>query len=325
MEEKYSNKYLIETGMGLQDVDRLSNSTYFVNESNRYINGEITLDKLDEIINDYYTNKENTFDRSEEADKVAIRICRILSDDSFSFTSGQYLSIHKYLFDGIINNAGKFRTYNFSKKEWVLNNASVSYGDYRQLKQTLEYDFNAEKDFNYRNLTMDEVINHLATFIANLWQIHIFEEGNTRLTAVFVIKYLRSLGFDVNNDMFAKNAWYFRNSLVRANYTNIPKGIYEDKSYLILFLKNLLLNENNVLENKRLHINSENTESKNVETIILDMMKDNPKIKLDDIANNLNISLRTTKTIVMTLKNKGLIKRVNGKRNGYWGVKENRE
>ena len=244
------NKYIIETGIGLQDVDRLKNSTYFINETSKYLKGEISLEDLDNIITSYYQNKPVMEDRSDEADKIAIRIAKIISEDSFTFTVGQLLSIHKQLFEGILENAGKLRTYNFSKKEWVLDGASVTYGDFRELETTLQYDFEQEKKYQYRNLSIDEIINHLAIFVSNLWQIHVFEEGNTRTTAVFFIKYLRNLGFDVTNDTFAKNAWYFRNALVRANYTNVTKSIYEDRSYLVKFLRNLLLGENNLLNNK---------------------------------------------------------------------------
>ena len=101
---------------------------------------------------------------------------------------------------------------------------------------------------------MDEIIHHLAVFISGLWQIHIFGEGNTRTTVVFFIKYLRTLGFSVTNDIFAENAWYFRNALVRANYTNLQKGIHETTEYLEAFLRNLLLNEKNELHNRNLHI-----------------------------------------------------------------------
>ncbi|MDG2942887.1 Fic family protein [Exercitatus varius] len=126
-----------------------------------------------------------------------------------------------------------------------------------ELKNTLEYDLSQEKNFSYRGLSLEEIMTHLATFIARLWQIHVFEEGNTRTTAVFFIKYLKTLGFNVTNDIFAENSWYFRNALVRANYNNLAKGVYETNEYLILFLRNLLLGENNLLSNRQLHINSD--------------------------------------------------------------------
>ena len=185
----------------------------------------------------------------------------MISEDSFSFTIGQLLSIHKNLFEGILSHPGDIRTYNFSKKEWVLNGDAVSYCDYRDLEMTLTYHFQQESKFSYKGLEMNEIIDNLSIFISNLWQIHPFEEGNTRTTAVFLIKYLRMLGFDVTNDTFAKNAWYFRNSLVRANYTNIPKGIFSDRSYLNKFLRNLLLNEKNILQNRELHVTNKSTTS----------------------------------------------------------------
>ena len=321
MENKYSNKYIIETGIGLQDVDNLKNSSYFINESERYIKGEISLLELENIISSYYKSKPQEEERSEEADKIAIRIAKILSDDSFTFTVGQLISIHKQLFDDVFSHAGKIRTYNFIKKEWVLDGASVWYGDYRELESTLQYDFDVERRFDYSRLSMDEMIEHLAIFISNLWQIHAFEEGNTRTTAVFVIKYLRSLGFDVTNDTFAKHAWYFRNALVRANYKHIRKGIFEDRSYLIKFLRNLLLNENNPLNNKELHVRaiSKNNNVTKENRIVL-LMAENPNIKIDEIALKLGVSVRTTKSLIATLEQDGVVKRINGKKYGYWEV-----
>lgn len=315
------NKYIIETGIGLQDVDRLKNSTYFINETSKYLKGEISLEDLDNIITSYYQNKPVMEDRSDEADKIAIRIAKIISEDSFTFTVGYLLSIHKQLFEGILENAGKLRTYNFSKKEWVLDGASVTYGDFRELEATLQYDFEQEKKYQYRNLSIDEIINHLAIFVSNLWQIHVFEEGNTRTTAVFLIKYLRYLGFDVTNDTFAKNAWYFRNALVRANYTNITKSIYEDRSYLVKFLRNLLLGENNLLNNKELHISSiENLAHDNRQHKVLSLLKNNPYITTEEIAKELCISVRTAKNILKILTDNETIVRINGKRYGYWKI-----
>ena len=315
------NKYIIETGIGLQDVDRLKNSTYFINETSKYLKGEISLEDLDNIITSYYQNKPVMEDRSDEADKIAIRIAKIISEDSFTFTVGQLLSIHKQLFEGILENAGKLRTYNFSKKEWVLEGASVTYGDFRELETTLQYDFEQEKKYQYRNLSIDEIINHLAIFVSNLWQIHVFEEGNTRTTAVFFIKYLRNLGFDVTNDTFAKNAWYFRNALVRANYTNVTKSIYEDRSYLVKFLRNLLLGENNLLNNKELHISSiENLAHDNRQHKVLSLLKNNPYITTEEIAKELCISVRTAKNILKILTDNETIVRINGKRYGYWKI-----
>ena len=321
MENKYSNKYVIETGIGLQDVDKLKNSSYFINESERYIKGEITLSELEQIVSSYYKEKTKTDERTEEADFIAVRIAQIISEDTFTFTVGQLLSIHKRLFDGVFSHAGKLRTYNFSKKEWVLDGASVMYGDYRELADTLEYDFAMEKQFNYSKLSMDEIINHLAVFVSNLWQIHAFEEGNTRTTAVFFIKYLRSLGFEVTNDVFAKNAWYFRNALVRANYKNLRKGIVEERAFLVKFLRNLLLKEKNPLNNKDIHINAiPQTNKETKENRVLNAIKENPKVKTNELALMLGVSVRTIKSLIATLEKNKVIERVGGKRYGCWKI-----
>lgn len=181
---------------------------------------------------------------------------------AFSFSPNEYISIHRKLFQGIYSHAGKIRDYNITKKEWVFDGASVVYGSASELRATLEYDFSQEKNFSYRGLSMDEIIHHLAVFVSRLWQIHIFGEGNTRTTAVFFIKYLRTLGFSVTNDIFAENAWYFMSALVRANYTNLPKGVYETTEYLEAFLRNLLLDEKNELRNRNLHISGQGNEEK---------------------------------------------------------------
>jgi len=210
-----------------------------------------------QIIDSYYESKDERAGNdgdTEEADKVSSRIAEILSEKAFSFSPNEYIGIHRRLFNGIYKHAGKIRDYNITKKEWVLDGDTVLYGGALELRATLEYDFSQEKDFSYKGLSMDEIIHHLAVFIARLWQIHIFGEGNTRTTAVFFIKYLRTLGFSVTNDIFAENAWYFRNALVRANYTNLQRDIHETTEYLEAFLRNLLLNEKNELHNRKLHI-----------------------------------------------------------------------
>lgn len=248
--------YAWHTAIGLQAVDGLETSEYLAHTAARNIEGEISFDEVSALLQAYY--KENPArdagDRTEEADKVSARIAALLSERAFSFTPNEYLSIHRSLFAGIFSHAGCIRGYNITKKEWVLNGATVLYGSATELQATLNYDLSEERKFSYKNLSMSEVIHHLAIFISRLWQIHVFSEGNTRTTAVFFIKYLRTLGFDVTNDIFAENAWYFRNSLVRANYNDLKNGIHETTEFLEMFLRNLLLNENHPLHNRTLHI-----------------------------------------------------------------------
>lgn len=254
--DKASKGYAWSTAIGLQAVDGLKPSQYLIDTAILNIEGKITLKEAQNLINRYYEEspEHSENERTEEADKVSARIAEILSETAFSFSPNEYISIHRRLFQGIYEHAGKIREYNITKKEWVLDGATVIYGSASELRATLEYDLSQEKSFSYKGLSMDEIIRHLASFVAGLWQIHIFGEGNTRTTAVFFIKYLRTLGFSVTNDIFAENAWYFRNALVRANYTNLQKGVHETTEYLELFLKNLLLNEKNELHNRNLHI-----------------------------------------------------------------------
>lgn len=246
-------------------MDGLKPSKYLIDTAIQNIEGKITMKEAQSLIDSYYEERSvhlSDGERTEEADKVSSRIAEILSETAFSFSPNEYISIHRKLFQGIYKHAGKIRDYNITKKEWVLDGATVMYGSASELETTLEYDFSQERAFSYKGLSMDEIIHHLAVFISRLWQIHIFGEGNTRTTAVFFIKYLRTLGFSVTNDIFAENAWYFRNALVRANYTNLQKDIHETTEYLEAFLRNLLLNEKNELHNRNLHISGRLNEEK---------------------------------------------------------------
>ena len=255
--DKASKGCAWSTAIGLQAVDGLKPSEYLIDTAIQNIEGKITIKEAQILIDAYYEERPaHLFDeeRTEEADKVSSRIAEILSETAFSFSPNEYISIHRKLFQGIYKHAGKIRDYNITKKEWVLDGETVMYGSASELRATLEYDFSQERDFSYKGLSMDGIIHHLAVFISRLWQIHIFGEGNTRATAVFFIKYQRTLGFSAANDIFADNAWYFRNALVRANYTNLQKNIHETTEYLEAFLRNLLLNENNELHNRDLHI-----------------------------------------------------------------------
>ena len=254
--DKVSKGYAWSTAIGLQKVDGLKPSKYLIDTAIQNIEGKVTMQEAQRLIESYYKEKPAHTDnrRTEEADKVSSRIAEILSEMAFSFSPNEYIAIHRRLFSGIYKHAGMIRDYNISKKEWVLDGATVIYGSASELKATLEYDFSQEKNFSYKGLSMEEIIQHLAVFVSRLWQIHIFGEGNTRTTAVFFIKYLRTLGFFVTNDIFAENSWYFRNALVRANYTNLKKGIHETMKYLELFLENLLLDKKNELHNRDLHV-----------------------------------------------------------------------
>ncbi|MCL2607164.1 MAG: Fic family protein [Methanomassiliicoccaceae archaeon] len=246
--------------IGLQETDGLRTSDYLIEIAKQNIDGDITFDEVKKHLDDYYTTKpappkEN--DRTEEADKVSARIAEILSERTFGFSLAEYLTIHKRLFTGIYKFAGKIRDYNISKAEWVLGGKTVQYVTANALRAALDHDLEREKMFSYKGLTMEQISEHLVKFVSSLWQIHAFGEGNTRTTAVFTIKYLRNLGFEVTNDIFAEHSWYFRNALVRANYTDLKNGIHSTYEYLNRFFGNLILNENNVLKNRDLLIGTE--------------------------------------------------------------------
>jgi len=349
--DKKEKGLIWQTAIGLQQVDGLKPSEYLIQTAIQNIEGDITFEEVKSRIDSYYKaqaarqDNEND-DRTEEADKVSARIAEILSEKTFSFSPVAYLNIHLRLFKGIYKFAGKIRDYNITKSEWVLDGDTVLYADADMLRATLEYDFEQEKKFVFKDLTQQQVIEHIAHFISFLWQIHVFGEGNTRTTAVFLIKYLRKLGFkNINNDLFAQHSWYFRNALVRANYADISRNIDKTEIYLNRFLSNLVFGEKNVLKNRELHINfvenvgvnnentSENTinvgvnvgvkdENVGVKKEILNYLKDNPSLTAQELATKLNKTTRTIERNIKELREKGIITRLGSDKTGNWQINE---
>lgn len=244
--------------IGLQAVDGLTTSDYLQETAKRNIEGEISIDEARELVRQYYITKTSHDDKDnkEEADKVSGNISKLLQTNAFTYSVAGFAAIHRAIFEGVFKHAGQFRNYDITKKEWVLNGDTVLYGRWQDLQMSIEYDLEQERQFNYSKLSRDQTIEHLAKFVAGLWQIHPFREGNTRTTAIFTIKYLRSQGFLINNELFEQHSWYFRNALVRANYRNLSKGISYELVFLVRFFRNLLLGENNLLKNRYMLINS---------------------------------------------------------------------
>ena len=250
--------YAWSTAIGLQAVDGLKTSEYLNGLARRNIEGEITIDEVEQLLNSYYENKttrEADDDDKQEADKASKNIKRILSVKTCDFSTNGYISLHRRIFEGVMKHVGEMRKYDITKREWVLEGDTVSYLNWEDLRRAVDYDIQQERDFSYKGISNDELVAHIANFVSGLWQIHAFGEGNTRTTAVFTIQYLRSLGFNVENNLFAKHSWYFRNALVRANYKNAIKGIDYSPVFLERFFRNLLLGEQWDLRNRYLHIN----------------------------------------------------------------------
>ena len=359
--EQQENGKLWQTAIGLQQVDGLTPSKYLYETAKRNIDGEITIEEAKQLIDSYYETRQGRTredDDTEEADKVSVRIREILAEKTFSFTPDLLLSIHKRLFTGVFYRvkAGHFRDYNISKHEWVLDGESVLYANADMIRQTLDYDFSQEKAFDYSKLSREETIKHLTRFIANIWQIHPFGDalvpqgtnvnnfhsckrrgaayGNTRTTAVFTIKYLNSLGFEVNNEPFEKNSWYFRNALVRANYTNMNKGIYMNTEYLEKFFRNLLLGESNELKNRYCHIkynekvaiksqkSSDKTATKEKSSdIILNYLKENDSINNSTAREITGLTAPAVRKIFKKLEAEGLIVGTGENKNRTYSLK----
>lgn len=333
---------LWQTAIGLQKVDGLSVSDYLIETAKKHIEGEVSIDDVDALISTYYRSEaaREIPEDIKEADEVSKNIVRILSESSFSFSVQGLAGLHRRIFKGVMKHAGDFRQYNITKKEWVLDGETVLYGPFEDLTRTIEYDLEQERSFRYKGLTQIQIIEHLARFISGIWQIHPFPEGNTRTTAVFLIKYLRSMGIPASNDMFKEHSWYFRNALVRANYRNALKGIESTTEYLVLFFRNLIIGENNELKNRYLHIRWNDAKPQNEvsgdtkpqndaskpqltvkEKSVVEIMTGNPRVSIDEIAMMTGISDSTIDRIIKSLKEKGIIERKGQKNNSQWIVK----
>jgi len=308
---------LWQAAIGLQKVDGLEVSEYLVETARRHIEGDITIEQAKEGLEEYYKEQtqRSTQDRTEEADKVSARITEILAENSFWFHPEELIGIHKRLFEGIYDCAGKLRDVNITKGQIILNGETVVYLNWQHLRKALDYDFHEEKSFDYKNLDLREKVERIAEFTTRIWQVHPFMEGNTRTTAVFIVKYLRTKGFDPNWDSFKENSWFFRNALVRANYENFKTGIYKTNEFLMKFMGNLLLGEKNELQNRDMMICK--PKNKTHEAIIC-LIKEKPTITQEEIATQIGTSIRTIKTIMKTMQDEGIIKRANSKKTGRW-------
>ena len=244
-----------DMAIGLQVVDNLKPSKYLEKLLDDNVNGIMTIDEVKESLRAYYVEKgsNDEINHNElECDFVSTRIVELLQQDNFELSVDYLKYVHKYLFQDVYEFAGEFRKIDFSKHEKILNNDSVAYGDSKTLKESLEYDISLEKEKNYKEMSIVEVINNITNFSSSIWQVHPFREGNTRTTALFIEKYLISLGYNVDNTLFKDKSIYFRNALVRSNYFNNYLNIKEDNRYLIKFYENLLLGKNNNLHSEDL-------------------------------------------------------------------------
>ena len=251
----YEKQLQWDMAIGLQEVDNLKPSKYFEKLVTDNVEGNLTIEQVEKDLKEYYTLKEKQNDinlNEMECDLVSTRIVELLQIDNFELSVDYLKYVHKYLFQDVYEFAGEFRKIDFSKHEKILNNDSVAYGDCKTLNESLEYDISLEKEKNYKDMSIVEVINNITNFSSNIWQVHPFREGNTRTTALFIEKYLISLGYEVDNTLFKEKSVYFRNALVRSNYFNNYLNIKEENIYLIKFYENLLLGKNNNLHSQDL-------------------------------------------------------------------------
>ena len=350
-----------KTAIGLQAVDGLKPSAYLLETAKQNIDGDITIDEVRELLDTYYRSKtirtEQDYE-TEEADKVSANIKKILSSKTLAFNTNGLISVHRRIFEGVFKYAGEVRKFDITKKEWVLKGDTVRYLNWEDIRRAVDFDIQQEREFSYKGLSDEEKVKHICRFVSGLWQIHPFREGNTRTTAVFTIQYLRSIGYAVNNDMFADYSWYFRNALVRANYKNSALDVDYDYTFLEKFFQNLLMGTEHELKNRYLVIaapdgwNAQNdtneikndthgvkndTQTLGYDTSISDIptkveldrwieiqIRKNPKITTEKLASMSQRSIITIKRHIAKLDN---IRFVGSGFSGHWEVvnEENNE
>ena len=318
----------------------MKTSAYLLDTAKEHIEGKISIDEAQKRIQSYYeqrTDRTEVENDTKEADIVSARIAKLLGEKAFQFSPAEWLTIHRRLFDGVFSHAGQIRQYNITKREWVLKGDTVTYAAWSSIKDTLDYDFATEKQYSYAGLSVEQCVKHLAKFASDIWQIHPFCEGNTRATAVFMIKYMKTFGFKVNNDAFEKNSWYFRNALVRANYNDLQNGIHATTKFLEMFFSNLILGTEYELKNRYMHVDYVDDNFQSVipkvpksqfdtlectleELAVLKLIYKNPSIKQKELVAETGKSLSTVKRIMESLQKKDYIRRVDGKRYGKWEI-----
>ena len=255
---QYIKQLYWDLALGLQKVDGLNPSKYMEKLINKSINGEINNIELENNLKKYYETQDvhkKQILNEKECDIVSTRIVEILETNDFELSINFILYLHNYLFKDIYEFNGKFRNVNIIKNEPILNNDTVSYSYYNVIESSLKYELALQSTKDYNKMDIVEIINDITNFTSKIWQVHPFREGNTRTTALFIIKYLRNIGYNVNNELFKEKSVYFRNSLVRSNYFNNYLNIKQNNTYLIKFYENLLLDKNNNLQSKDLVIN----------------------------------------------------------------------
>ncbi len=243
----------LEIGAGLCAVDGLKVSSYFY----RVAKEAKSYDEAKKLIECYYKTYESGGElcesRQKECDIVATRIASVLENRGFTFSPASLCAIHKELFSGVFEGslrlyAGRFRDYNITKNEAILQTRSgekksVIYADYTEIDECLAYDFERERKKPYAKMDLQTQIRSFAKFVFGIWQVHPFAEGNTRTTAVFAVKYLNSKGFLLDNSLFCEHSRYFRDALVLANFADLKSGFDVDSSFLESFFARLILGE----------------------------------------------------------------------------------
>ncbi|MBR3663027.1 MAG: Fic family protein [Desulfovibrio sp.] len=240
----YASKEIWDMAIGLQDVDNLT-----VSDKVKKLAKENAEKKCDfATIEKFLSEQDDTYYiRDREANVVACRIAKLLTCDNFSLSIDFLKSIHKKLFKDIYDSAGEIRSYNINKEEPVLNNRTVEYADFRKIKSLLKFDFNTE--IENKNIFEKNVVRKICSFTKNIWSTHPFSEGNTRTVAVFIIKYIKSLGIDFDTSCFAEHSRYFRNALVRTSFSDYTHGFPENTKFLKKFFENMILGNKNKLVN----------------------------------------------------------------------------
>ena len=135
-----------------------------------------------------------------ETTMVNLGIIKLLKENYSIVKVKDICIIHKVLFENVYEWAGKYRIINIYKDEPVLNGLSVEYSNYKNIDKELEKIQSKIDSINWNELSKNEMIYEVTRIIANIWQVHSFREGHTRVVSLFLYFFLKNIGFKVNNE-----------------------------------------------------------------------------------------------------------------------------
>ena len=168
-----------------------------------------------------------------EAEYTSIRLAELVIGESVSrFDFVALCDMHHYIFQDIYEWAGKIRIINIEKSEPALGGISIEYSDCFDIEKDATYVLDKMNHYAWEKVSIEEVAEIFSKYLAELWKVHPYREGNTRTVITFCSQFIESKGFYIDSDLFKDNAQYMRTALVAANALFSDLGDKRKPEYL---------------------------------------------------------------------------------------------